>query len=135
MHGFLAYLMKCAMTGRPYTIYGHKGKQVRDNIHSSDLIAAIDAFFRAPRVAEVYNIGGGRDSNCSLREAIALCQEITGREVHATYRPEARLGDHRWWISDASKFAAQYPEWKLALRVPQILREIHNANRERWRGE
>ncbi len=135
LHGFLAYLMKCAMTGRPYTIYGHKGKQVRDNIHSSDLITAIDAFFHAPRTAEVYNIGGGRDSNCSLREAIALCEEITGREFAAAYRDEARVGDHIWWISDTSRFRSHFPEWRIRVDVPRILAEMYELNRDRWLGE
>ncbi len=85
LHGFLAYLMKCAVTGRPYSIFGYKGKQVRDNIHSADLIRAFDAFFRAPRIGEVYNIGGGRFSNCSMLEAIKFCEEIAGRDLNWAY--------------------------------------------------
>src|SRR6202022_4602415 len=85
LHGFLAYLMKCAVTGQPYTVNGYRGKQVRDNIHSADLIAAFDAFFTSPRVGEVYNVGGGRDSNCSMMEAIAMCESIVGRPISATY--------------------------------------------------
>ena len=132
LHGFLAYLMKCAMTGTPYTVFGYKGKQVRDNIHSADLIRAFYAFFQAPRVAEVYNIGGGRASNCSMIEAIQLCQEITGRDLTWRYEEQNRVGDHIWWISDNSKFSAHYPEWQLDYDVPRILREMHAANRERW---
>ena len=81
LHGFLSYLMRCTMTGEPYTVFGYGGKQVRDNIHSADLVAAFDAFHRAPRPAAVYNIGGGRASNCSMLEAIALCEAVAGREL------------------------------------------------------
>jgi CDP-paratose 2-epimerase len=132
LHGFLAYLMKCTTTGTPYTIYGYKGKQVRDNIHSADLIRAFDAFFRAPRSAAVYNIGGGRFSNCSMLEAILLCQEIAGRDLKWIYAESNRVGDHIWWISDNSRFSTDYPDWQLEYDVPRILREIHTANAERW---
>lgn len=132
LHGFLAYLMKCASTGHPYTIFGYRGKQVRDNIHSADLIAAFDAFFKAPRVAEVYNIGGGRASHCSMREAIALCREITGRPFDATYSDQHRSGDHIWYVSDLSKFKQHYPNWDITYTVPEILQEIYEANVERW---
>lgn len=133
LHGFLAYLMKCAMTGTPYTVFGYKGKQVRDNIHSADLIAAFDAFFHAPRVAEVYNIGGGRESNCSMLEAIQLCQELTGRDMVWSYSETNRVGDHIWYISDLHKFRTHYPSWQLVHDVPAILREMYEANRERWK--
>ncbi|RMG02903.1 MAG: NAD-dependent epimerase/dehydratase family protein [Acidobacteria bacterium] len=133
MHGFLAYLMRCAMTNTPYTIFGYKGKQVRDNIHSSDLIRAFDAFFRKPRVAEVYNIGGGRESNCSVLEAIQICEQITGRNLHWTYSNTNRSGDHIWWISDLSRFKSHYPEWQLHYDVQKILREIFEVNRDRWK--
>ncbi len=96
LHGFLAYLMKCVVTGQAYSVLGHKGKQVRDNIHASDLIAAFDAFARKPRSAEVYNIGGGRHSNCSLLEAIELCERIAGRKLDWTYTDDSRVGDHIW---------------------------------------
>ena len=132
LHGFLAYLMKCTLTGQPYTIFGYKGKQVRDNIHSADLIHAFYHFFQAPRVAEVYNIGGGRRSNCSMLEAIDLCQEITGRALNYTYSEENRIGDHIWYISDLSKFKSHYPEWDLAYDVPQILQSIYERNAEQW---
>ncbi len=135
LHGFLAYLMKCAATGDPYTVFGYKGKQVRDNIHSADLIAAFDAFFRAPRSGgEVYNIGGGRRSNCSMQEAITLCQEIAGRELKHTYSDEHRSGDHIWYVSDLSKFKAHYPKWDITRSVPEILEEIYAHNAERWLG-
>lgn len=134
LHGFLAYLMKCTATGTPYTIYGYKGKQVRDNIHSADLIRAFYEFYRAPRVAEVYNMGGGRTSNCSMLEAIDLCQEITGRPLTWRYSEENRMGDHIWWISDLRKFQSHYPTWHVTYDVPAILQEIYAANRERWQA-
>ena len=125
LHGFLAYLMKCAVTGRTYNIYGYKGKQVRDNIHSRDLIACFDEVFRAPRVAEVYNIGGGRFSNCSMQEAIGICEKLTGRTMSTEYREDNRIGDHIWYISDLTKFKTHYPGWKQKYDVPRILQEIH----------
>ena len=103
LHGFLAYLMKCTVTGTPYTVFGYEGKQVRDNIHSADLIAAFDAFRKAPRPAAVYNIGGGRFSNCSMLEAIDACERIAGRELQWEMGEEPRIGDHRWWISTWSR--------------------------------
>ncbi len=132
LHGFLAYLMKCAATGSPYTVFGYKGKQVRDNIHSADLIRAFDAFYRDPKSARVYNIGGGRHSNCSMLEAIQLCEEITGREMQWSYSEANRTGDHIWWISDLRRFRADYPSWELKYDVPAILREMFELNRERW---
>lgn len=132
LHGFLAYLMKCAATGTPYTVFGYKGKQVRDNIHSNDLIRAFDAFRQNPRPAAVYNIGGGRHSNCSMLEAIELCQEITGREMDWSYQEDNRAGDHIWWVGDLTRFQSDYPEWDLWYDVPAILKEIYEANAERW---
>jgi CDP-paratose 2-epimerase len=132
LHGFLSYLMRCTMTGEPYTVFGYGGKQVRDNIHSADLVAAFEAFHRAPRVAAVYNIGGGRDSNCSMLEAIELCQEIAGRELDWHLDERNRVGDHRWWISDLEPFKRDYPEWAITRNVSDILREIHESNAERW---
>lgn len=132
LHGFLAYLMKCTVTGEAYTVFGYKGKQVRDNIHSADLIEAFYEFFKAPRTAEVYNIGGGRQSNCSMLEAIAHCQNIAGRELTHSYSEEHRSGDHIWYISDLSKFQSHYPNWGITRDVPQILEEIYERNAERW---
>ena len=131
LHGFLAYLMKCTVTGMPYTVFGYSGKQVRDNIHSADLIAAFHAFFEAPRVGEVYNCGGGRFSNCSMLEAIELCQQIAGRELVWEYSEHHRVGDHIWWIGDNGKFMEHYA-WRVRRDVPAILAEIYEANRERW---
>ena len=133
LHGFLSYLMKCAITGASYTVFGYKGKQVRDNIHSNDLIRAFHEFFRAPRVGEVYNMGGGRYSNCSMLEAIKMCEEITRGKLNWTYSEINRTGDHIWWISDISKFRKHYPAWNLEYNVPKILGEIYEINAERWR--
>jgi CDP-paratose 2-epimerase len=132
LHGFLSYLMRCTMTGDPYMVFGYGGKQVRDNIHSADLVAAFEAFHRAPRPAAVYNIGGGRQSNCSMLEAIDLCQEIAGRQLDWQLGEENRIGDHRWWISDLESFKRDYPEWDIRYDVRDILREIHDRNAERW---
>ena len=132
LHGFLAYLMKCTATGTPYTVFGYAGKQVRDNIHSADLIAAFDAFHRAPRPAAVYNIGGGRFSNCSMLEAIEICERIAGRELEWDMGEEPRIGDHRWWISDLTPFEADYPNWKLRYGIEDILSEMYEQNLERW---
>jgi CDP-paratose 2-epimerase len=135
MHGFLSYLMRCTVTGEPYTVYGYRGKQVRDNLHSTDLVRAVAAFHAAPRVAAVYNIGGGRESNCSMLEAVELCEQIADRQLEHTISDEARIGDHRWWISDLSDFRRDYPEWEIRYDVPAILAEIHEQNAERWLEE
>jgi CDP-paratose 2-epimerase len=127
LHGFLAYLMKCTATGKPYRVFGYKGKQVRDNIHSHDLIEAFWQFFKAPRPGEVYNIGGGRHSNCSMLEAIALCEEISGRKLERTYVEDNRIGDHIWWISDVRKFQSHYPDWAYYYSTREILMEIYQA--------
>jgi CDP-paratose 2-epimerase len=132
LHGFLAYLMKCTATGRPYTVFGYEGKQVRDNIHSYDLVNAFWHVFRAPRSGEVYNIGGGRASNCSMLEAIAMCEAITGRRLDRSYEPANRSGDHIWWISDTRRFEAHYPDWSLTYDVPAILEEMHRESQARW---
>ena len=129
LHGFLSYLMKCAVSGREYVIYGYQGKQVRDNIHSYDLVRAFDAFHAQPRPGEVYNIGGSRFSHCSMREAIALCEAITGRKMKVSYAEQNRVGDHVWYVSDIRKFRSHYPGWTLTRDVPAILREIHEALR------
>lgn len=135
LHGFLAYLMKCCTTQTLYQVFGYKGKQVRDNIHSYDLIQAFDAFFSNPRSAEIYNIGGGRFSNCSMIEAIATCEKITGLSMQTTYKESNRLGDHIWWIGDLTKFQTHYPSWQLTYNVEAILRESYNFNVDRWLAE
>ena len=133
LHGFLSYLMKCTKTGQPYQIYGYKGKQVRDNIHSYDLVNAFYHFYQAPRVAEVYNIGGSRFSNCSMLEAIQHCETIAEKKLDWSYVESNRIGDHIWWISDVSKFKSHYPSWKLTYTVADILKEIFNENIARWK--
>jgi CDP-paratose 2-epimerase len=132
LHGFLSYLMRCTLSGEPYTVFGYGGRQVRDNIHSADLVRAFHAFHRAPRAAAVYNIGGGRHSNCSMLEAIELCEGIAGRSLDWTLSDTARTGDHRWWISDLGEFSADYPDWSQEYDLEGILREIHDQNAERW---
>jgi len=132
LHGFLSYLMRCTAIGERYTVFGYGGKQVRDNIHSADLVEACMAFHRSPRAAAVYNIGGGRESNCSMLEAISLCEQIAGRELSWELSDEARRGDHRWWISDLDEFRADYPDWGLRHGIDAILREIYELNAERW---
>jgi CDP-paratose 2-epimerase len=132
LHGFLSYLMKCAVTGDPYTIFGYEGKQVRDNIPSADVVKAFDAFHRKPKTAAVYNLGGGRASNVSMLEAITMCERIAGRELDCTLSDQARIGDHRWYISDFSDFERDYPEFKLEYGIEAVLNEIHDANVEQW---
>jgi CDP-paratose 2-epimerase len=132
LHGFLAYLMKCTVTGDPYTIFGYKGKQVRDNIHAHDVVRAFDAFAKAPKSAAVYNLGGGRASNVSMLEAIAKCQELAGRELDYTLSDAARIGDHQWYVSDFSDFERDYPEWRLTYGIDEVLKDIYESNVERW---
>lgn len=127
LHGFLSYLMKCAVTGDEYTIFGYKGKQVRDNIHSHDLVNMFWNFHQSPRKGEVYNAGGGRFSNCSILEAIAMCESITGRKMNYRYSDTNRVGDHIWWISDTSKFESHFPDWKPEYNVNAILQQIHDS--------
>jgi CDP-paratose 2-epimerase len=129
LHGFLAYLMKCAVTGKPYRVFGYKGKQVRDNIHSHDLVQAFWEFFQAPRSGEVYNIGGSRHSNCSMLEAIGLCEEISDRKLDWSYVEDNRIGDHIWYVSDVRKFQSHFPNWKFRYDLRGILQEIHAACR------
>ena len=132
LHGFLGYVMRCTMTGTPYVIFGYKGKQVRDAIHSNDLIRAFGEVYRKPRIGEVYNIGGGRFSNCSVLEAVEACERIAGRPLSWSYEEQNRIGDHVWWIGDNGKFESHYPDWKQEYNVERILGEILEANRERW---
>ena len=132
LHGFLSYLMKCTITGAHYTIYGYKGKQVRDNIHSYDLVNAFYHFYQKPRVAEVYNIGGGRFSNCSMLEAIQACERIADKKLNWSYEESNRIGDHIWWISDNRKFKNHYSGWNLSYGIEEILKEIFVHNTSRW---
>ncbi|MEM6433394.1 MAG: NAD-dependent epimerase/dehydratase family protein, partial [Cyanobacteria bacterium P01_D01_bin.115] len=131
LHGFLAYLMKCTIEQTPYTIFGYKGKQVRDNIHSYDLVNAFYHFYQNPRCGEVYNMGGSRHSNCSMLEAIALAEEITGNQLPYQYSADNRIGDHIWYISDVRKFETHYPEWQYKYALKDIFEEIYQAQASR----
>lgn len=124
LHGFLAYLIKCVATGIPYTIFGYKGKQVRDNIHSFDLVNAFYHVYKKPRKGEVYNMGGSRHSNISMLEAIKKAEEILGKKAKVKYQKVNRIGDHIWYISDVSKFQSHYHEWKYTYNNDEIMKDI-----------
>lgn len=130
LHGFLSYLMKCCVSGRKYIIYGYKGKQVRDNIHSYDLVNAFYHFFQNPKCGEVYNIGGGRYSNTSVLEAIEKCQAISGKRLDYEYLDQNRIGDHIWWISSVTKFKRDYPDWDFEYNIERTLKEIYEVQKE-----
>jgi len=132
LHGFLGYLMRCNMERRTYKIFGYGGKMVRDAIHSHDVVSAFEAFFRDPRPAAVYNLGGGRHSNCSHLEAFALAEQITGEKMITEYQEANRVGDHQWWIGSNAAFQRDYPGWKQVYDVPMILQEIYQANVDKW---
>jgi CDP-paratose 2-epimerase len=127
LHGFLSYLVKVALNGQTYTIYGYKGKQVRDNIHSHDVIHAVEEFARSPRPGEVYNIGGGRRNSISLLEAVARIEEMTGNKIRCEYREQPRIGDHICYISNLGKLQAHFPDWGITRSLDQILKEIIDA--------
>ena len=131
LHGFLAYLVKCIYEQRAYTIYGYKGKQVRDNIHSHDLVSCFYHFFKNPRCGEVYNIGGARHSNISMHEAIAKIEGLLGKEAIIQYDANPRNGDHIWYISDVSKFKSHYPDWDFEYGMDDILEEMCRAMQDR----
>ena len=131
LHGFLAYLMKCCVIGRPYQIHGYMAKQVRDNIHSFDLVQAFWAFYKAPRSGEVYNMGGGRYANVSMREAIAMCEDITGNTLEWTLSDKNRIGDHIWYVSDLGRFEAHYPDWKITYDIRATMEAIYRGTVER----
>ncbi len=131
LHGFLAYLMKCAITKNQYTIFGYKGKQVRDNIHSWDLVNMFWNFYQKPNAGEVYNAGGGRFSNCSMLEAIEICERISGNKMNFSYSDTNRIGDHIWWVSDVSKFKADYPNWTWKYNLEDTLFQMYSAMTKR----
>lgn len=135
LHGFLAYLVRCAVTGRPYTIYGYKGKQVRDNIHSNDLVQCFWSFFRDPKPGRAYNMGGSRFANCSILEAIDLIDELSGLRVAYTLTDDARAGDHIWYISDVRRFQQDYPDWQYRHDLRSTLAEMIEASKERYVAE
>lgn len=132
LHGFLAYLMRCTVTGAPYSIFGYQGKQVRDNIHAADVTRAFHAYHRNPKCAAVYNLGGGRQSHVSMLEAIELCEQIAGRQLNYALSDEARIGDHQWYISDLSAFKTDYPDWELTFGIEDLLKDIYETNVDRW---
>ncbi len=127
LHGFLAYLIKCAVNKKNYTIFGHKGKQVRDNIHSKDLINAFWHFYQTPKSGEVYNIGGSRHSNISMLEAIRMIKNLSGHSLNYKIADDARIGDHIWYISDVRKFQKHYPNWKYEYDIQTIISEMITA--------
>jgi CDP-paratose 2-epimerase len=127
LHGFLSYLFKCSLEGRPYTVFGYKGKQVRDNIHAEDVAAFIAAFIEAPRAAEVYNIGGGRENSCSILEAFAMAEAVSGEPMRYEYVDRPREGDHICYISDLSRARAHYPGWEITKSLATIVDEIHQG--------
>jgi CDP-paratose 2-epimerase len=131
LHGFLSYLVKVAVQGQPYTIFGYKGKQVRDQIHSRDVILAFEAFARNPRRGEPYNLGGGRQNSASVLECIAVVEELTGRKVQWRYVDQNRRGDHICYISDLRKFMNHYPEWSITWSLEDILKEMIAAEQAR----
>lgn len=131
LHGFLSYLMKCAISGNHYTIFGYKGKQVRDNIHSYDLVNMFWHFYQNPRAGEVYNAGGGRHANCSMLEAMAICEEISGNKMNYSYSETNRIGDHIWYISNLNKFKEHYPGWNWTYDLKQTLAQMHDSMAKR----
>lgn len=124
LHGFLSYLMKCCLTGEPYTVFGYKAKQVRDNIHSADLVRAFAAFAADPDPGAVYNIGGGVFANCSMVEAIGACESVVGRSMRWSYAEGNRTGDHIWYVSDLRRFLGRYPGWSITYGIRETLEDI-----------
>jgi len=129
LHGFLSYLIRCCIYGETYTICGYNGKQVRDNIHSYDLVNMFWHFYQNPKMGEVYNAGGSRHSNCSILEAIEICEEVTGKKLTCDYVDKNRKGDHLWWISSVAKFRQHYPEWEYKYDINTILQEIYDVQK------
>jgi CDP-paratose 2-epimerase len=128
LHGFLSYLIKCNVNKRLYKVYGYKGKQVRDNIHSLDVAAFISAFYENPRSGEVYNIGGGRANSVSILEAFSKIEALSGQKMQYEYLDQNREGDHICYISDLSKMRAHYPSWDISKDLDSIFTEIYEAS-------
>jgi CDP-paratose 2-epimerase len=124
LHGFLSYLVRCNVEGIEYRIFGYKGKQVRDNIHSEDVAAFMHAFWQNPRVGEVYNIGGGKPNTCSILEAFEIVESFTGKKQGYRYLDEPRIGDHICYYSDLRKMKLHYPRWEITRALPETIREI-----------
>jgi CDP-paratose 2-epimerase len=127
LHGFLSYLVKCNLEEREYTIFGYKGKQVRDNIHSHDVARFIEEFIAAPRIAEVYNIGGGKDNSCSILEAFDMISSISGKKMRYKYSDQNRIGDHICYYSDLRKMKEHYPNWDITKSLRTTFEEIYEA--------
>jgi CDP-paratose 2-epimerase len=127
LHGFLSYLIRCNVTGKPYKVYGYKGKQVRDNIHALDVARFVHAFLDAPRVAEVYNIGGGRANSCSILEAFDRISSLSGKKMQFEYVDKNREGDHICYISDLTKAKSHYPGWDITQSLDEIFQQIHKS--------
>jgi CDP-paratose 2-epimerase len=127
LHGFLSYLVKCNLEEKEYTIFGYKGKQVRDNIHSYDVSRFIEEFIKAPRIAEVYNIGGGKDNTCSILEAFAIVEKYSGKKMNYTYSEKNREGDHICYYSDLRKMREHYPNWNITISLDETIRQIVEA--------
>ena len=135
LHGFLSYLIKCMIVSKQYTIFGFKGKQVRDNIHSQDLVTAFNEFMKNPKKGAVYNIGGGQFANCSIIEAIEIGEKITGNKLNFKYEKISRIGDHKWYISDIGKFKSDYPNWEMKFSIQKTIEDICTKNFDRWKHE
>lgn len=131
LHGFLSYLVRCAVQGQRYTVLGYGGKQVRDNIHAHDLVQMFWHYHQQPRPGEVYNAGGSRHSNCSILEAVQICEELLGTRMDVAYLDAPRSGDHIWYISDVRKFQQHYPEWRYQYSLRETLQEIVTAMTQR----
>ena len=131
LHGFLSFLIKCNLEGREYRIFGYKGKQVRDNIHSLDVARFIDAYSGSPRCGEVYNLGGGKDNSCSILEAFKIAEKYTGKAQMFAYDSENRIGDHICYYSDLRKMKTHYPKWGITKSLERTIEEIVEAWKER----
>jgi CDP-paratose 2-epimerase len=131
LHGFLAYIARALRTNTPYRVYGYKGKQVRDNIHAADVCTAALAFFEAPRPGAVYNLGGGRANSVSMLEAIARLEAATNMRLNWSYLDEPRVGDHKCYVSDLSKFRADYPDWRLSVSIDAIIEDLARAGSDK----
>ena len=131
LHGFLSYLVKCNLEGKEYHVFGYKGKQVRDNIHSLDVARFMYAFVQAPRVGEVYNLGGGKDNSCSILDAFAIAEKFSGKKMVYTYTDQNRIGDHICYYSDLRKMRAHYPSWDISVSLEETIRQIVEARKKR----
>ena len=127
LHGFLSYLVKCNLEGREYKVYGYEGKQVRDNIHSEDVARFMWEFCKAPRIAEVYNLGGGKQNSCSILEAFQIAESFTGKKQAFTYVDQNRIGDHICYYSDLRKMKSHYPAWDITISLTETIRQIVEA--------